>query len=78
MIRLVGAVLVAFGSACLGLGAAADLGRRVRRLEAVSAGLELLEPEQGAQAQTTPENQAQLDGLTAMTADEMRAIWNAN
>ena len=30
-------------------------------------GLELLEPEQGAQAQTTPENQAQLDGLTAMT-----------
>ena len=43
MIRLVGAVLVAFGSACLGLGAAADLGRRVRRLEAVSAGLELLE-----------------------------------
>ena len=42
MIRLVGAVLVAFGSACLGLGAAADLGRRVRRLEAVSPRLELL------------------------------------
>ena len=33
----------------------------------VDAKGKLLEPEQGAQAQTTPENQAQLDGLTAMT-----------
>ena len=45
MIRLLGAVLVASGAAWLGLRAAAELGRRVRRLECLSAGLELLERE---------------------------------
>ena len=45
MIRMVGAVLVAFGAAWIGLGAAAELGKQVRRLEALSAGLELLELE---------------------------------
>ena len=37
MIRLLGAALVAAASAWLGLSAAAELGRRVRRLEALSA-----------------------------------------
>ena len=45
MIRLMGAVLVAFGAAWLGLTAAAELGRKVRRLEQLSIGLELLERE---------------------------------
>ena len=66
MIRLVGAVLVAFGSACLGLGAAADLGRRVRRLEAVSAGLELLERELWERGSPLPEL---LDQLAQRTSD---------
>ena len=43
MMRLMGAVLVAFGAAWLGLTAAAELGRKVRRLEQLSIGLELLE-----------------------------------
>ena len=33
MMRLMGAVLVAFGAAWLGLTAAEELGRKVRRLE---------------------------------------------
>ena len=45
MMRLMGAVLVAFGAAWLGLTAAAELGRKVRRLEQLSIGLELLERE---------------------------------
>ena len=45
MMRLMGAVLVAFGAAWLGLTAAAELGRKVRRLEQLSNGLELLERE---------------------------------
>ena len=45
MMRLMGAVLVAFGAAWLGLTAAEELGRKVRRLEQLSIGLELLERE---------------------------------
>ena len=41
MMRLMGAVLVAFGAAWLGLTAAAELGRKVRRLEQLSIGLEI-------------------------------------
>ena len=66
MMRLMGAVLVAFGSACLGLGAAADLGRRVRRLEAVSAGLELLERELWERGSPLPEL---LDQLAQRTSE---------
>ncbi len=55
MIRLVGAALVAAGAAWLGLGAAAELGRRVRRLEALSAGLELLERELWERGAPLPE-----------------------
>ena len=55
MIRLLGAVLVAAASAWLGLSAAAELGRRVRRLEALSAALELLERELWERGAPLPE-----------------------
>ena len=55
MIRLLGAVLVAAASAWLGLSGAAGLGRRVRRLEALSAALELLERELWERGAPLPE-----------------------
>ena len=55
MIRLVGAILVAFGAAWLGLSAAAELGRRVRRLKSLSIGLELLERELWERGAPLPE-----------------------
>lgn len=45
MIRMLGAVLVAAGCACLGFRAAAELGGRTRALGAALSGLELLERE---------------------------------
>ena len=45
MIRLMGAALVAAGGALLGFQAAAGLGRRVRSVREMEAGLELLERE---------------------------------
>ena len=55
MIRLAGAALAALGCAWLGLTAAAELGRRVRRLEELSAGLELLERELWERGNPLPE-----------------------
>ena len=55
MIRLAGAALAALGCAWLGLTAAAELGRRVRRLEELSAGLELLEREVWERGNPLPE-----------------------
>ena len=64
MIRLMGAVLIAFGAAWLGLGAAAELGERVKRLEALSAGLELLERELWERGSPLPEVMEQLSRRT--------------
>ena len=38
MIRMLGAVLIAFGAAWIGLSAAAELGKKVRRLDTCPPG----------------------------------------
>lgn len=55
MIRLMGAALIAGAAAWLGLSAAAELGGRVHRLEALSAALELLERELWERGAPLPE-----------------------
>lgn len=60
MMHLMGAVCVAVGAVWLGLGAAAELGQRVRAVAAVSDGLELLERELCDRGTPLPELLGQL------------------
>ena len=72
MIRMVGAVLVAFGAAWIGLGAAAELGKQVRRLEALSAGLELLERELWERGSPLPQV---MEALSSRTDEPARTLF---
>ena len=72
MIRFVGAVLVAFGAAWLGLSAASELEKRVRRLEALSAGLELLERELWERGSPLPQV---LEKLAQRTQEPARTLF---
>ena len=64
MIRLLGAVLIAFAAAWLGLRAAAELSGRVRRLDALTEGLALLRQELWARGDPLPQAFSQLSQRT--------------
>ena len=68
MIRLIGALLVAFGAAWLGLSAAAELRKRVERLKALSEGLELLGRELWERGSPLPDVFARLSEHTGEPA----------
>ena len=72
MMRLMGAVLVAFGAAWLGLTAAEELGRKVRRLEQLSIGLELLERELWERGSPLPQV---MEALSSRTAEPARTLF---
>ena len=73
MIRLMGAVLIAFSAAWLGLSAAGELGRRVRGLANLAVGLELLERELWERGSPLPEVLAQLAQRTEEPASTLLA-----
>ena len=64
MMRLVGAALVAAGTAWLGFRAAAALGCRVRALEDMAQGLVLLEQELELDGPPLPQLMERLEGET--------------
>ena len=72
MIRLLGAVLIAFGAAWLGLSAAAELGRKVRRLEHLYIGLSLLERELWERGSPLPQV---LEELARRTEEPAKALF---
>ena len=73
MIRLIGAVLIAFSAAWLGLSAAGELGRRVRGLANLAVGLELLERELWERGSPLPEVLTQLSQRTEEPASALFA-----
>ena len=77
MMRLMGAVLVAFGAAWLGLTTAAELGRKVRRLEQLSIGLELLERELWERGSPLPQVLEELSLRTGEPASTLFAQCSA-